>query len=90
MSATVEIEDVARKRAGEAPKRYGTLIRVSDELADALREAAGFEKISVSEFGDAHVLPVVRKHYRDAVLRKAKQMQAHRPGAAHRPGGEGE
>jgi hypothetical protein len=31
--------------------------------------------MSVSEFGDTHVLPVVRKRYRDAVLREAKRME---------------
>jgi hypothetical protein len=75
MSATAEIENVGRKKTEESPKRYGTLIRVSDELAEALRQASGFEKMSVSEFGDTHVLPVVRKRYRDAVLREAKRME---------------
>jgi hypothetical protein len=75
MSATAETRDVAKKKTGESPKRYGTLIRVSDEFAAALRDVTGFEKSTVAEFADAHLLPVVRKRYRDAVLSVAKRMQ---------------
>jgi hypothetical protein len=35
----------------------------------------GFEKNTVAEFADAHLLPVVRKRYRDAVLSVAKRME---------------
>jgi hypothetical protein len=65
---------MARKKAGK-PKRYGTLIRVSDEFAAALRDAVGFEKTSMAEFADAQLLPVVRKRYRDAVLKEARRME---------------
>ena len=37
MSTVAEMPDVAKKKVVEAPKRYGTLIRVSDEFAKALR-----------------------------------------------------
>lgn len=76
MNAVAEIRDVARKKPqAAAPKRYGTLIRVSDEFAAALRDVTGFEKSTVAEFADAHLLPVVRKRYRDAVLSAAKRME---------------
>jgi hypothetical protein len=65
--------DVAKKK-GE-PKRYGTLVRVSDRFADALRSAASFDKTSMSEFADRVLLPVVEKHYRDAVLKEARRME---------------
>jgi hypothetical protein len=74
MSVVVEKRDVAKKKA-EKPKKYGTLIRVSDEFAEALRDVVGFEKTSMAEFADAHLLPMVRKRYRDAVIREARRME---------------
>jgi hypothetical protein len=75
MNAVAEIQGVARKKAGQAQKRYGTLIRVSDEFAAAMKDVTGFEKVSTAEFADAVLLPVVRKRYRDGVLREAKRME---------------
>jgi hypothetical protein len=63
---------VAKKKT---PKRYGTLIRVSDKFADALRDASSFEKISMAEFADLVLLPVVEKRYRDAVIKEARRME---------------
>src|SRR4051794_36867330 len=65
---------VAKKKASESegqPKRYGTLIRVSDTFADALKKAASFEKISMAEFADLVLLPVTENRYRDAVIKEA-------------------
>jgi hypothetical protein len=78
MSATAETPGVAKKKTGESPKRYGTLIRLSDEFAAALRDVRVFEKSTVAQFADAHLPPVVRKRYRDAVLSLAKCMQGGR------------
>jgi hypothetical protein len=75
MSVVAEIRDVAKKKTAGSPKRYGTLIRVSDEFAAALRDVTGFEKTTVAEFADAVLLPVVRKRYRDDVIREAKRME---------------
>lgn len=75
MSAVAEIRDVAKKKASEPQKRYGTLIRVSDEFAAALRDVTGFEKSTVAEFCDAQLLPVVRKRYRESVLKEARRME---------------
>jgi hypothetical protein len=75
MGAQAGVLDVAKKKAGAVPKKYGTLIRVSDEFAAALRDVVGFEKTSVAEFADAHLLSVVRKRYRDAILREARRME---------------
>lgn len=75
MSAVAGVKDVAKKKSGVAPKRYGTLVRVSEGFAEALRDATRFEKTSVAEFADAHLLPVVRKRYREAVLREARRVE---------------
>jgi hypothetical protein len=66
---------VARKKAPSDLKRYGTLIRVSDEFAEAIRDAASFEKLSVAEFATKHLLDRVRKRYREAVLKEAKRVE---------------
>lgn len=68
---------VAKKKAeskGE-PKRYGTLIRVTDEFAAAIGRSASFENMSISEYATAHLLPVVEKRYRDAILKEARRME---------------
>ena len=75
MSAIAEARDVAKKKTGTTSKRYGTLIRVSDAFAEALSDATKFEKTSVAEFADAHLLPIVRKRYRESVLKKARQLE---------------
>lgn len=75
MAVVAEVRAVAKKKSGGTPKRYGTLVRVSDEFAKALSDATKFEGSSVAEFADAHLLPVVRKWYRDAVLKEARRME---------------
>ena len=79
MSATaVGGATVGKKKAegkGEGPpRRYGTLIRVSDEFAEAIGRAASFEGKSVAEYATAHLLPVVEKRYRDAMIKEARRM----------------
>lgn len=65
-----------KKSDGKAePKRYGTLIRVSDAFADALRNAASFEKMSIAEFADAYLRPATEKRYKEAVLKEARRME---------------
>lgn len=75
MTVVAEVRDVAKKKSAVTPKRYGTLVRVSDEFAKALSEVTRFEGSSVAEFADAHLLPVVRKRYREAVLKEARRME---------------
>ena len=75
MAAMAEVRGVAKKKTAGSTKRYGTLVRVSDEFAKALSDATKFEGSSVAEFADAHLLPIVRKRYRDAVLKEAKRME---------------
>lgn len=78
MSAIKEL-DVGRKKAEGKPKRYGTLIRVSDGFAEAITRAASFEKLSVAEFADKYFLALAEKRYRDAVLKEARRMKGEEP-----------
>lgn len=75
--AVIEAPIVAKKSSKPAvqPKRYGTLIRVSDDFAEAIKEAAGFRGQSISEFADAELLERIRKVYSDDVIAKAKKLQ---------------
>lgn len=70
----LEVAMAKKKSVGkDATKQYGTLIRVSDEFADAIRDASSFSNISQREFADMHLLSIIRKIYRDAVIAKAKE-----------------
>lgn len=75
MESTIRGDEMAKGKTSGKPKRYGTLIRVSDDLAEALRDVTSLEKISVAEYGDKHILPAVRKRYRDLILKAAKKME---------------
>jgi hypothetical protein len=75
MGVLAEMKSVAKKKSADPNQRKGTLIRVSDEFADALRDVTGFEKTTVAAFCDADLLPVVRKRYREAVLKEARRME---------------
>jgi hypothetical protein len=75
MVALRGVLDVASKKASAKPKRYGTLIRVSDEFAEALRTVTGFEGSSTAEFADAVLLPIVRKRYREGVIKEARKLE---------------
>jgi hypothetical protein len=79
MNALAGVNGMAKPKSekpkSEGTKRYGTLIRVSDEFAQAIRDVTSFEKVSMAEFADTHLLPLVRKRYRDAVLREARRIE---------------
>lgn len=68
---------MSKSRKGDAgpSKRYGTLIRVSDVFAEAIGRASSFEKMSVAEYANAHLLPIVEKLFKDAVVREARRME---------------
>jgi hypothetical protein len=67
--------DVAKKKSEKPTKQPGTLIRVSDELAEAIRDVIGVEHMSTTAWMDLHVLGVVRKRYRDVIGKIAKKME---------------
>jgi uncharacterized protein (DUF1778 family) len=75
--STIEQQEphVAKKKSGGPPKRYGTLIRVSQESAVAITRAASFEGLSVAEFVAQYLVPIAERRYRDAVLREARRMK---------------
>lgn len=52
-----------------------TLIRVSDEFAEAIKLVSSFEQVSIAEFASAHLLPLVDEQYRDSVTREAKRLE---------------
>jgi hypothetical protein len=62
--------------AKKAPKRYGTLVRVSDQFAEALRLVTRFEDVSAAEFCDRHFLPIATRRYEEWVLKRAKDIEA--------------
>ncbi len=70
---------MAGKKASQTAKRQGTMIRVSDEFAAALRDATRIEGTTAAQFVDAHLLPVVRKRYRESVLREATRLEGSKP-----------
>lgn len=78
MPATTEAPHVAKKKAPAAPepaRRYGSLIRVSDEFAEAINDAASIRKQSVRDLADELLLGLVRKAYTDKILEAAEQIQ---------------
>jgi hypothetical protein len=76
MATALTGSTVAKKRAATPgqPKRYGTLVRVSDEFADALRKASALQSVSMADFADTHLLAVVQKLYRDTLAKESKRM----------------
>jgi hypothetical protein len=76
MTATLADETMAKKKAAASagPKRYGTLVRVSDDFADALRKASALQGVSMADFADANLLAVVQKLYVDTLARESKRM----------------
>lgn len=76
MAITLAGKPVAKKKSSTnaEPRRYGTLIRVSDEFADAIRKASALADVSHSEFADDHLLAIVQRIYRDALAKESKRM----------------
>ncbi len=64
-----------KKKTETASKRRGTLIRVSDAFAEAIADITGLEKTNAADFADAHLLPVVKKRYREVILKKARAVE---------------
>jgi hypothetical protein len=75
MAVVAGIADVAKKKTDGSNRRHGTLIRLSDQFAEALGEAARFENMAMGDFADKYLLSVVRKRYREAVLKEAKRLE---------------
>jgi hypothetical protein len=71
---------VSKKKSQEAsePKRYGTLIRVSDDFAQKIRDAAHFERVSIADFADTFLLAILDKKYTEVMLRATKTIKKDR------------
>lgn len=76
MNLAVGVVDVGVKKTDLDPKRHGSLIRVSEAFAEAIRDVVGLEKTSAAKFADTHLLPIVQKRYRDIILKKARKMES--------------
>ena len=76
MAATTAGGTVAKKKASTPadPKRYGTLVRVSDAFADALRKTSALQGVSMADFADTHLLAVAQRIYREALAKESKRM----------------
>lgn len=80
MSSVTKEMAVGKMRSQEGkPRRYGTLIRVTDDAAKMITKAASFEGISVADFVTQYLIPLVEKRYRDAVLKEARKMKGEEP-----------
>src|SRR4051812_10499998 len=75
MITTSGVATMAKKKADEKPKRAGTMVRVSDEFAEAMRLVTAFEGMSAAELADAVLLPILRKRYKDAVTPEARRLE---------------
>jgi hypothetical protein len=75
MNTTSEVRDMAKKETEPGARKYGSLIRVSAEFAEAVNDAARMEKVSAGEFADAQLLPAVRTRSREVVLKEAKRVE---------------
>jgi hypothetical protein len=67
--------NVAKKKSVKPAKQGGTLIRVSDEFAAAIRDVIGVEHMSTADWLDKHQLASVRKRYREVIARINKEME---------------
>lgn len=75
MAATSELLAMPKKKSAPTSKRRGTLIRVSNELADALGDVTGLERTNIADWADTHLLPIVRKRYSDVVIKVADRIK---------------
>jgi hypothetical protein len=75
MNPTAGVTRVGKRRTEPEPKRHGSLIRVSETFAEAIRELVAMERTSVAKFADAHLLPIVQKRYNAIIVQKARRIE---------------
>ena len=76
MHVAIRGAPVAKKKSESTDaKRYGTLIRVSDRFAEAIRGGAQMERVSMAEYCDSHFLATAEKRHKEAVLKEARRME---------------
>ena len=75
MESATRGQIVGRKKSQEdKPRRYGTQIRVSNAFADLIVKAANTEGLSVADYIDKHVMGLIEKRYKEAILKEAKRL----------------
>ena len=76
MSATLSGEPVAKKKASSKDdmKKGGTMIRVTDDVAEALRKVCALENMTAAEFSETYYLPVIQKRYRELIAAESKRI----------------
>lgn len=52
-----------------------TMIRVTVEFAELVRDAAMLDRTSIAEFATEHFQPIAKKRYADAIKRAAKKLE---------------
>jgi hypothetical protein len=57
-------------------KKAVRMMRVSTEFADAVAKVSQLENLNAAEFVDTHFLPIVRKRYKEAIIKEAKRLAA--------------
>jgi hypothetical protein len=65
---------VKKQEAKEDTRQHTTMVRVSTLLAEGLKSTATMEGISIAEFADVHLLPVVKKRYREILIREMQRL----------------
>lgn len=81
MSTALASSPVDKKKSDQPKdqaKRYGTLIRVSDRFADALRRITQIEGVSMADYIDAQYLASTEQAYEAAVVAEAKRIERKR------------
>jgi hypothetical protein len=62
------------EKPAEGGDKKSRLMRVSTEFADTVQALAGMEKVSAAEFMDAEFLALIKKRYKDAILKEARRL----------------
>ncbi len=66
---------VARKKqAPKVEKKGETQIRVSAEVADALRKVCALENLSAAEFADRYYMPIIQERYKLLIVAENKRI----------------
>jgi hypothetical protein len=71
---------MARKRTSskDEPKKGGTMIRVTEEVAEALRKVCALKNMTAAEFSEAYYLPVIEQCYRELIAAESKRISGRR------------
>ena len=60
--------------AKKASESKDAMVRVSTAFAEALKDVVRIEGKSIAEFADDYLLPIVRKRYKDSLMKEARRV----------------